>query len=191
MVNNNERLEKDKIGNGSLCKCRRVKLKTGGRKVWKNWDGRKVWTTSVDEIEYVEFEHFPKAPKGAEKVFRLEPEEFSAIIDFPLTGDGNGIKVKLGNVKVSQIPVNCNIATTGHKLQGMSLDNLVVNSWGYKFENWVYVVLSRVRKRKGLGLNKKLDLKREFKVPEKLLSFERRMKLREEAYLREVHGFES
>ena len=121
-------------------------------------------------MSYVEFEHFPKAPKGAEKVFRLEPDEFSAVINFPLTSDGNGIKVKFGNVKVSQIPVNCNIATTGHKLQGMSLDNLVVNSWtwDYKFENWVYVVLLRVRKRAGFGLNKKLDLKREFKVPEKL-----------------------
>ena len=105
-----------------------------------------MWTASVDDIEYVEFEHFPSAPKGAEKIFRLEPEKFSAVIDFPLTSDGNGVKVKLGAVKVTQIPVNCNIATTGHKLQGMSLDNLVVNSWGYKFENWVYVVLSRVRK---------------------------------------------
>ena len=115
----------------------------------------------------------------------------SARIDFPLTSDGNGIKVKLGSVKVSQIPVNCNIATTGHKLQGMSLDNLVVNSWGYAFENWVYVVLSRVRKRAGLILNTKLDLKWDFKVPEKLLSFERRMRIREKQYLREVHGFES
>ena len=55
----------------------------------------------------------------------------------------------------------------------------------------MYVVLSRVRKRVGLVLNTKLDLKRNFKVPEKLLSFERRMRGREEKYLREVHGFES
>ena len=81
--------------------------------------------------------------------------------------------MKLGNVKVTQLPVNCNIATTGHKLQGMSKDSLVVNSWGYKFESWVYVVLSRVRTRTRLMLNTKLDLKRSFSVPEKLLSFER------------------
>ena len=55
----------------------------------------------------------------------------------------------------------------------------------------MYVVLSRVRKRAGLILNTKLDLKRDFKVPEKLLSFERRMRIREKQYLREVHGFES
>ena len=36
------------------------------------------------------------------------------------------------------------------------------------------------RKRAGLVLNTKLDLKRDFKVPEKLLSFERRMRVRAE-----------
>ena len=40
-------------------------------------------------------------------------------------------------------------------------------------------------------LNKKLDMKRRFKVPDKLLSFERRLKRREEDYLSKVHGFES
>ena len=191
MVNSNEDLEEKKTGNGSLCKCRSVKLKRSHRRVWKNWDGRKVWTISVDEVEYVEFEHFPTAPKGAKKVFRLEPKELSAVIDFPLTTKSNGFRIKLGNVKVTQLPVNCNIATTGHKLQGMSLDDLVVNSWAYRFENWVYVVLSRVRTRAGLSLNTKLDLKKSFKVPEKLLSFEKRMRAREEHYLRTVHGFES
>ena len=77
------------------------------------------------------------------------------------------------------MPVNCNIATTGHELQEMSNDALIVNSWGYGFENWVYVVLSRVRTRSGLFLNKKLNLKKKFKVPENLLNFEVRMKERE------------
>ena len=79
----------------------------------------------------------------------------------------------------TQVPVNCNIATTGHELQEMSKDALIVNSWGYGFENWVYAVLSRVRTRSGLFLNKKLNLKKKFKVPEKLLNFEVRMKERE------------
>ena len=191
MVNTNGELEEKHIGNGSLCICRRVKLKRTARRVWKNWDGHKVWTVSVRDVEYVEFEHFPKPPKGGDKIFRLQPAEVSSIVDLPLTNTAGGFSVKLGNLKVLQMPVNCNIATTGHKLQGMSLDNLVVNSWGYQFENWVYVVLSRVRTRGGLILNRKLDMKRRFKVPDKLLSFERRMKRREEDYLRRVHGFES
>ena len=48
-----------------------------------------------------------------------------------------------------QFPINSNIATTGHKLQGMSKDLMVVTEWG-SFPNWVYVVLSPVRTNLGL-----------------------------------------
>ena len=54
----------------------------------------------------------------------------------------------------------------------------------------MYVVLSRVRTRSGLFLNKKLDLKKKFKVPEKLLNFEVRMKERERQYLKMFHNFD-
>ena len=30
---------------------------------------------------------------------------------------------------IAQFPVNSNITTTGHKLQGISKDSLVVHSW--------------------------------------------------------------
>ena len=116
-------------------------------------------------------------------MFQLKPEQFLTTIDFPLGFNKHGVQIKLGKVKVNQLPVNCNIATTGHKLQGMSKDTLIVNSWGYGFDNWVYVVLSRVRTRSGLVLSAKLDLHKKFKVPEKLLQFEERMKAREEQYL--------
>jgi len=42
--------------------------------------------------------------------------------------------------------------------------------------NWVYVVLSRVRTRKGLFLTKPLDLDREFNVPQSLIDFENRIR---------------
>ena len=45
-----------------------------------------------------------------------------------------------------------NIATTGHQLQGMSKDQLVVSSWNYSSKNWIYVVLSRVTCRTLSGL---------------------------------------
>ena len=148
-------------------------------------------TVSVDAVEWVEFEHHPSPPKGAASTFRLKPKTFSTTIDFPLAPESNARRLKLGNVKVTQIPVNCNIATTGHKLQGMSKDFLVVNSWAYKFENWVYVVLSRVRTRQGLFLSAKLDPKKTFKVPQKLLQFETRMKARERDCLRALEEMSS
>jgi hypothetical protein len=36
-----------------------------------------------------------------------------------------------------------NFATTGHKLQGKSVNELVVAEWS-KVKNWAYVVLSKV-----------------------------------------------
>ena len=157
MVNTNDYLAEKKVGNGSQCKCKQVKLKPGARRVWKNWDRHKVYTVSIQDVEYVDFCHYPSTPKGASRTFRLKPEKVGGTIDFPLSSQKQGIRIKLGKLKVTQLPVNCNIATTGHKLQGMSKDALIVNSWGYGFENWVYVVLSRVRTRSGLFLNKKLD----------------------------------
>ena len=189
MVNTNKYL-KENVGNGSQCKGKKVKLKPGARPVWKNWDNHKVYTVSIQDVEYVEFCHYPKPPKGARKTFRLKPERVSATINFPLSSHGTGLRIKLGKLKVTQVPVNCNIAVTGHKLQGMSKDWLIVNSWSYTFENWVYVVLSRVRTRSGLFLNKKLDLRKRFRVPEKLLAFEERMKVKEREYLKEFYNFE-
>ena len=53
-------------------------------------------------------------------------------------------------------PIISNNCTTGHKLQGCTVDSILVNDWHYK-QNWVYVVLSRVKTMKGLCLRKKLD----------------------------------
>ena len=60
-------------GNGTLCKCIKIKLKKGKRRRWKNWEGKKVWTASIDDVAWVEFEHFPEPPKGKAKRFRLTP----------------------------------------------------------------------------------------------------------------------
>jgi hypothetical protein len=56
----------------------------------------------------------------------------------------------------TQFPLVSNSCTTGHKLQGCSCDGLLVNEWHYG-GNWVYVVLSRVRTRKGLWIRVPLD----------------------------------
>ena len=72
--------------------------------------------------------------------------------------------------------MNSNIATTCHKLQGKTLDNLVINSWNYRLKNWVYVVLSRVRTLNGLVLNQKLDKTKIFSCDPVLLRWEKRMK---------------
>ena len=56
------------------------------------------------------------------------------------------VTLDVGNVRVRQFPVNANIATTCHKLQGMTKKIIVITEWE-KHKNWVYVVLSRVTTR--------------------------------------------
>ena len=58
-------------------------------------------------------------------------------------------------VRGTQFPIISNSCTTGHKLQGCSVDNTLVNSWYYG-SNWAYVVLSRVRTLNGLHLRRAL-----------------------------------
>ena len=55
-------------------------------------------------------------------------------------------------IQFTQFPVLGNYATTGHKLQGKSVDELVIAEWS-KVKNWAYVVLSRVRTLPGLFLS--------------------------------------
>ena len=82
----------------------------------------------------------------------------------------------IGGMKITQFGVNSNIATTGHKLQGTSKDQLIVASWNYSCPNWVYVVLSRVRTLKGLFLCEKMDESKPFPVVQEVTLEERRLK---------------
>ena len=174
-------------GNGTLCKCLRAKLKRNGQeRKWKNWDGKKVWTVSIDSVEWIELEHYPPPHGNKAQTFKLTPQEFSATIKFPLNQD---INITLGNATVTQFPVNSNIATTGHKLQGMSKDMIIINSWNYRCTNWVYVVLSRVRTRKGLFLIKPLDEQRQFIVPQELIRFEQRLMEQKERPILDMLGY--
>jgi hypothetical protein len=67
-----------------------------------------------------------------------------------------------------QIPANINDATTGHKLQGMSKDVIIVSSWptgglATMFKNWEYVVLSCVHTLSGLYIVEPIDMDKSFK----------------------------
>jgi hypothetical protein len=71
---------------------------------------------------------------------------------------------------MTQFLVNSSDAVTGHKLQGMTKDNVIVASWNKQI-NWIYVVLSRVRTLDGLYLFKKLKLT-DIKKPESFRDFQ-------------------
>ena len=85
-------------------------------------------------------------------------------------------KVNIGGIIFEQFRLNCNIATTVHKLQGVSTDKLVIYSWNYKCANWIYVVLSRVKSLKGLVLCAELDCESINKQDDQLDRFEANMR---------------
>lgn len=67
----------------------------------------------------------------------------------------NKLAVLKGVGIMSQLSINMNNATTGHKLQGMSKDKLIFMSWSF-ISNLIYIVLSWVHTLKGLFLLKPL-----------------------------------
>ena len=54
------KLRSDNIGNGTLCRVKKTKLKKDAPPhIWKNWDGYKMYTVSACYVDHVEFERFP------------------------------------------------------------------------------------------------------------------------------------
>ncbi len=104
--------------------------------------------------------------------FKLKPEQFT----LEVTVKHYLVSSKKFRCKMMQISANSNDATTGHKLQGMSKDAIIVSSWPTEslaamFKNWEYVVLSRVRTLSGLYLVKPIDIDKSFHPSPKLASY--------------------
>ena len=72
--------------------------------------------------------HYPERDSDSPpQKFKLYSEKESVKVNLKMFGQ----IVSIGGINATQFPVNSNIATTGHKLQGMTKDNLIVQSWNY------------------------------------------------------------
>ena len=82
-------------------------------------------------------------PKIIPNTFQLEPIEFriTARILKPKLLQMKEDDREMVKMKSTQLPVISNQATTGHKLQGASINQLFVSNWN-DTTNWPYVVLS-------------------------------------------------
>ena len=181
MINSNKHL-KESRGNGTLCRGMSVCFKTNCGPICKIWDGRKVHCASVDDVDHITCEHWRKDRLNEpQKTFVVNVEECTVHPSIPAHGD---VPMSFGAVKISQFGVNSNIATTGHKLQGMTKTKLAVSSWWYSCRNWVYVVLSRVTIMNGLYLLKSLDRNQDYSVDKKLLEEEDRLRKIEKKILK-------
>jgi len=113
------------------------------------------WVNYVDADDVAVIRVVPES--DATKSFILMPEQHTVRVHFPkptslATDDDKRMYISM---KMNQFSMNINHATTGHKLQGKSLDQLFISSWSYQ-RNWPYVLLSRARTLNGLFLRHKL-----------------------------------
>jgi hypothetical protein len=120
--------------------------------------------------------------------FNLEPEQVTPEVTVKHY-ETSSMKVKFC-CKMNQTPANSNDATTGHKLQGMSKDIIIVSSWpsgglSKIFKNWECVVLSHVRTLSGLCLIEPIDMDKSFNPPPELRSYTEKNRKKEKQILRE------
>ena len=144
---------KKAIANGTRATVEKVVLKPYQQVFQVVVEGTSVNAVYASQVELVCLKHENKL--AMPQHFEMKPKL-------------NTVKVQLGNLyndnteeqfvlkmKINQIPIVSNCATTCHKLQGTGVTNLFVSEWK-KEANWIYVALSRVKTLNGLFLRKPL-----------------------------------
>jgi hypothetical protein len=135
-----------------------VTFKVGCKAHIENYYGYKVYAAYITDIDFVSI-----LSTITSNVVKVRPEMHSPTIKLPSRNQTNVLK----GYQIMQVPFNLSLAITGHKLQGMTLDMLILSEINLK-SNWLYVLLSRVTTLQGLYLLKPLT-KDMFKVPSRNL----------------------
>ena len=116
--------------------------------------------------------------------FRLQPQMYSVKVHVKSHKQSTS-ELKL-RCQMTQFPVLLNDATTGHKLQGMTKDAMIVTSWPKwaLFKNWEYTVLSRVRTLEGLYLFEPISMTKSFAACDELKAYYKRARALEKKTLK-------
>lgn len=136
------------IANGTTALFQHIKLKPGKECHKVCYNGYWVWAANAEDIEFMKLEWTKDST--FQGTFTIVPHSTSCISHIKVKEFGRTETLKW-YTKVYQFRVTINDATTGHKLQGKSVDNIIVGQYA-TCRNWLYVVLSRVRTLKGLYL---------------------------------------
>jgi hypothetical protein len=136
------------IANGTTTEFARAILKEGATLQPMQMFGYWVNSVTVDEVDQLELKW--QDYDRFQGKFRVSPLTHTYKVKFPVNEMGKEHRVAT-TIQFTQFPVIGNYATTGHKLQGKSVNELVIAEWS-NVKNWAYVVLSRVRTLNGLFL---------------------------------------
>lgn len=201
-------------GNGTMCRFRSVKVKENAISLrTRIFHGRRVTTVNANDVEYIECEvidntsHIKKMTRDLQiamqnpnpnkehirqlqqkinserdkKVFHMTAKNSETLVTCRMNKNTPKLKFK---TNMSQFPINLADAVTGHKLQGRTLEKIVITAWGLDcWRNWEYTVLSRVKSRKGLFLLQELDLDKSYGATQQFKDFISRLKTTETATL--------
>jgi hypothetical protein len=153
MINNNTEKKTKNIVKGNMAKFIGVRWKKDKFPHVENYHGFSVNCGHISDIQSLIIQL-----QTDKRHVEILPEYFPCSIKLPhLT-----VKTVLKGYKMLQFPVNLSLVVTGHKLQGMTLDTLILSEINLT-HNWLYVLLSRVTTLNGLFLLK--PLKREMFKP--------------------------
>ena len=135
------------VANGTIALFKKLHLHPGARLTPIKMHGHWVLSVNIDEVDSLELEWHDSKFEGR---FHVKSCNVTCHVDFPIMMMGKKETMKVP-IKLQCFPVVLNHATTGHKLQGKSMDELVIVEWSKKDKaKWAYVVISRVRKLEGL-----------------------------------------
>ena len=163
---------KNGIANGTQSTFEKVKIKPGKVPHPIKMHGKWVYAIDIEDVEYLQLRWYDSAT--FEGTFKVFPDEKTFRVKYPI--EDFGIKTRVNaSFEVTHFPVVVNHATTGHKLQGKSLDELVIAEWS-TVQNWAYVVLSRVRTIEGLYLTKPIPRDIDFAPPQLYLEMMERLR---------------
>ena len=128
------------IANGTTALLEQVLLKDGMHPHKIRVNGYYVWAVRAEEVDCVKLKWTEDST--FQGYFYLKPKSQRCKSNVKIPGKGN-TTIHIG---LYQVPISVNHATTGHKLQGKTVDSLLVAEWASKnVRNWIYVVLSRIR----------------------------------------------
>jgi hypothetical protein len=185
MVNDNADVHSG-IANGTTTEFVKAILKRGAKlqpmKIFGYW----VNSVTVDEVDQLEL-RWQDYDRFQGK-FRVNAVQGVYKVKFPVVEMGREMRVAT-TIELTQFPVVCNYATTGHKLQGKSLDALLIAEWS-RAKNWAYVVLSRVRTLAGLFLDKPIPDDIDFRPHPDYLDMMARLRLKNFVYSHRHGGME-
>lgn len=152
------------IANGTTCRLRQIRLVEGASTHRITIDGYWINAANMSDVKWIECEFEGGLFSGT---FRLKPTSESYSVQVPSSLIPNKKRLP-ATFKITALPLVLNSATTGHKLQGKSVEKLLVSHWNTA-QNWTYVVLSRVRTLTGLHLRSALPIGISFEPPKEML----------------------